>query len=71
MKINNILEGYSKLVVSEFRGTPEYAQERIKICVDSKCQFFSTFVYTHCKKCGCVLKAKVLVKNEHCPIKKW
>lgn len=32
-------------------------------CTDRKSLF--------CKRCGCIIKLKILLKTESCPLKKW
>lgn len=44
------------------------ANERIEIC--RGCEFFIKPT-TQCKKCGCIMTAKVKLPNASCPIGKW
>ena len=44
------------------------SQERIAICRD--CAFYRSFL-KQCKKCGCVMPLKVMIKASKCPIGKW
>jgi hypothetical protein len=46
----------------------EEANQRIKIC--ESCEFFDKRM-AQCKKCGCFLKLKTLMRSQHCPIGKW
>lgn len=43
------------------------AEDRMKIC--NKCEQLSAI--KTCKKCGCVMPAKVLWKAATCPLDKW
>lgn len=43
------------------------ANERLEIC--NKCPYKSSLGV--CKKCGCLLSAKVKYEKSHCPIGKW
>lgn len=45
---------------------PNAQRERERICLT--CEFLRMGI---CKKCGCVIKAKVKFANSSCPIKKW
>lgn len=40
--------------------------ERYKIC--KECPYFNKL---KCQKCGCFMKAKVLIPRAKCPIGKW
>jgi hypothetical protein len=42
-------------------------EERLQIC--NTCEFFTTL--SRCKKCGCFMPAKILIKRAKCPINKW
>jgi hypothetical protein len=49
-------------------SSEEEQNNRINIC--NSCEFF--FKPTkQCKKCGCVMTAKVALKSAKCPINKW
>lgn len=45
----------------------ESATKRFEIC--KECPFMKDS--TQCRKCGCLMKAKVKVKGASCPIGKW
>ncbi len=47
---------------------PEYAAERLKIC--GSCDDYNSTIKT-CKVCGCLMPAKVLIKQGKCPVDKW
>ncbi len=44
------------------------AEERLDICKGCECFIKPT---TQCKKCGCIMAAKVTLPNAACPIGKW
>jgi glycerol-3-phosphate cytidylyltransferase-like family protein len=44
------------------------AKERLEIC--RECPWFRA-VIQQCKKCSCIMPAKVLIKSAACPIRKW
>lgn len=44
----------------------ELEEKRKRICLS--CEHFD---FGRCNSCGCVLYAKVKIRGEHCPIKKW
>lgn len=46
----------------------EVAVERARIC--ASCEFLFRPTKT-CKKCGCFVKAKVMLPAQHCPLHKW
>ena len=43
-------------------------KERMDIC--RRCEFFNPLIL-QCKKCGCILPAKVRFRGQDCPIGKW
>lgn len=46
----------------------EVAVERARIC--ASCEFLFQPTKT-CKKCGCFVKAKVMLSSQSCPVDKW
>jgi len=48
------------------RRTAEAVEALKEIC--SECEFFTG---SRCEKCGCILKWKMKMAEEHCPIGKW
>ena len=44
------------------------AKHRIEIC--AKCPHLRPKVH-QCKKCGCIMPAKVRFMNQRCPVGKW
>jgi hypothetical protein len=64
----NIIEGWSKYLLNEFKITEpsKLSIDRLDIC--NNCDSRSNDM---CKECGCYIPAKTLVKNEHCPLNKW
>ena len=45
-----------------------YPKERYSIC--KECAWFRNST-KQCKKCHCFMPLKVIVKSQHCPLKKW
>ena len=45
-----------------------YSEIRYEIC--KHCEHFSKMLKI-CKKCGCFMPGKVLMKNTRCPMNKW
>lgn len=50
------------------RTTEEIAAGRYDLC--KGCEHFISAT-TQCTQCGCIMKAKTLLKNAECPIGKW
>lgn len=67
-KFNEILEGFTNLVLNE--GDKDIIEARAGICAD--CQIN---VNSWCKKskggCGCYIPAKIRSKETKCPKGKW
>lgn len=58
---------------ANFRGfkvltDPFVAEERAAICAE--CPFFDADE-VQCRKCGCLIDAKVVLNTEKCPLDKW
>lgn len=67
-KFLNILEGTAKNILHIY---PEFSRQRYKIC--KKCDeklYIPGFGFI-CKKCGCIIKSKITVKDEKCKLNKW
>ncbi len=49
----------------------DVAYPRLMIC--AKCEHNKTLLGfgNYCNVCGCILKSKASVKDEHCNLKKW
>ena len=50
------------------RSDKNLIESRLKIC--NSCEFFNRRM-VKCKKCGCFMKVKTLLKSSSCPIDKW
>ena len=77
-KAKNIIEGWCKHLLNHYGLTeaPDFAKQRLEEC--NKCDKRTTNPFNEedkqknfCGKCGCLIQAKVLVKNEFCPVFKW
>lgn len=44
------------------------AADRMAIC--KECPWYRS-ITKQCKKCGCFMPAKTLLKNTKCPLRKW
>ena len=44
------------------------AKDRIAIC--RGCEWYRKAI-SQCKKCGCIMKLKVHLKDAKCPLRKW
>ena len=66
-KFTNIVVGHANMVR---RKNGELYAKRLEVC--KKCvNFLQTSLCVKCSYCGCTLSAKLRVKSERCPIKKW
>lgn len=63
-ELKNFYDGYKNLVT----GTVIEQEERRKAICEG-CEFYSSF--NVCKKCGCLLSAKIKAPNASCPEGKW
>jgi len=54
--------------MSFIRQRFKISEERMEIC--RTCEFYNERT-TQCKKCGCFMAAKTLLKDSSCPIGKW
>lgn len=50
------------------RALPDIARQRLDIC--KSCPEYIRFTH-QCKKCGCIMNAKVKLKDATCPLNKW
>lgn len=46
---------------------PEIVEQRISLC--NSCEHLSGL--RNCKRCGCFVDAKTILKNTNCPVGKW
>lgn len=65
IRLHRIAEGWKKMILST---DDDYSKSRYKVC--KKCPERNKVTGT-CNVCGCLLKAKVKVKEEYCPMNKW
>jgi len=82
LNIDNILEGWHNFIFKS-EVTEQLKKERAKHCIDCKHKKFSKTLKAfikddvvevegfRCNKCKCPLSAKLLSKNENCPLKLW
>lgn len=67
-KIINIIKGwYYKF----FEKNKKLATDRLAICALCKSKVCLEIIGDICDECGCVLDAKVRVKDEKCNLNKW
>jgi Family of unknown function (DUF6171) len=67
-KINHFLESMAKFGRAGFPiASSDEAERRMAVC--KECDRYSSLGV--CVECGCVLKLKVLVATEECPIGRW
>jgi hypothetical protein len=50
------------------KASDEEAESRLNIC--KSCEHLMS-ITSQCKKCGCVMPAKVKIQRASCPINKW
>jgi hypothetical protein len=50
------------------RAFPAIAENRLNTC--KKCEKFIKLTH-QCKECGCIMNAKVKLKDAVCPLNKW
>jgi hypothetical protein len=58
----------AKRIKENIEVTIELKNSRIAIC--DQCPELRESI-RQCKKCGCLVDAKALLKNQHCPLEKW
>ena len=67
-KLNQIVEGYSKLLLST--DDKELTHSRAEIC--ASCEINDDNICSHNRGgCGCYIPAKVRCKDCECPFNKW
>ncbi len=54
-----------------FRKKQNISTPRLKICNNCNDKKYIIWIGYICKHCGCVLKSKATVEDEHCPMNKW
>jgi len=62
---SRIFKGWRKMITN---AKDNFAKDRLKVC--NKCPEKNKLTGT-CNICGCLLKAKVKVIEEYCPMNKW
>ena len=66
----DIIQSWSRLLLKSSPGEKELAKARLEIC--EKCEFrLKVGDFGICKKCGCIIPAKVFSKESTCPEKFW
>lgn len=71
------IKGLTKAALRIDKSPENLIQKRLEICnsCEHKTKVKSTYapgkLIARCKECKCFIRAKVLIKNEHCPINKW
>lgn len=58
-----VIKGISAIITGAYKAI---ARPRLEICKDCPFNFVGM-----CQQCGCVIRIKVRVKEETCPIGKW
>ncbi len=67
MKMDDV-KPWDLLNPNKSRASEELSNERLEICTG--CEWYKTTT-NQCKKCGCFMKLKVVLKDAKCPIGKW
>ena len=67
-KIRNIIIGTANNILGLKK---EISNPRMEIC--NRCEYAKDIFKLGkiCSKCGCILKSKTTVENEHCELNKW
>lgn len=68
VKIYNIILGTLKNI---FRIYPDFSYGRLKKCNKCKNMKYHILLGNYCDICGCIIKSKITIKKEKCPINKW
>ena len=68
VKLWHIVEGTFRNI---FKLYPEYSTNRLKICNNCPFKCYVPMMGYCCSKCGCVIKSKITIKEERCPVGKW
>jgi hypothetical protein len=67
MSIINSPIALTILAMKKLAGQPHSKDQLNKLAICYQCNDRSEI----CPECGCVCQAKVLMKNETCPLNKW
>lgn len=67
-KIGAILKGWYYKI---FNKNEQLARKRLAICNKCYSKEHIEVLGDICKECGCILDAKVRVKDEYCELSKW
>lgn len=54
-----------------FNRKTSLSKPRLKICKECSDKKYIFKLGYVCKHCGCILKSKATVEDEHCPLNKW
>jgi hypothetical protein len=71
VKIKQGMMGLAKAALGIDRASDELIRQRTEICRGCEHAKFVAGKLASCGLCGCIIKAKVRIPREHCPIKKW
>ena len=67
-QLKNLIETTGKVIRNPRLVNDEEFNRRKSVC--NTCRYFDR-KQNRCKKCGCMLKAKVRFKTAKCPLNKW
>lgn len=67
-KLRNIIIGN---INNLFGLNKEISNNRMLICDKCEHEIILFKIGKICNKCGCILKAKTTIENEHCKLNKW
>lgn len=67
-KMVNIIKGTFRNI---FNITTSSSLKRLSICAKCKHRKHLWGFGHYCELCGCIIKSKITVEEEVCPIKKW
>ena len=67
-KLRNIIIGN---INNLFGLNKEISNNRMLICDKCEHEIILFKIGKTCNNCGCILKAKTTVENEHCKLNKW
>ena len=68
VKLAHIIEGNFKRI---FKIETPFEKEKQEICHCCIYEKYQKGYGLYCELCGCLIKAKTKVKDEHCVIEKW
>lgn len=73
--MKNLLTKFKHIVLGTinniFRRNSFISNPRLKICNQCKDKKYIFKLGYICSHCGCVLKSKTTIEDEHCPLNKW